>query len=74
MTIKQNIEAKRAAFAAIRAHPMCGRVEDEGGKLLIIYPEGDFCVQGVRCDHSAKGMTRALDVMERHWLESYPGA
>lgn len=72
MSIQINIAAKNEALNAIISHPMCGKIQDEGDKLIIIFPAGDFRVGGVRCDNTADGMKKALEVMEREWISSYP--
>lgn len=72
MSIQINIAAKNEALSAITSHPMCGRIQSEGSKLIVIFPAGDFRVGGVRCDNTADGMKKALKVMEREWMGSYP--
>lgn len=63
----------------IRAHPMCAELNEDAhrrGYLYVTYPAGDFPVEGLRVS-KANGkrvaLARALDVMERHWRESFPG-
>lgn len=61
---------------AVLAHPMCGRLEDDGAAFLVIFPAGDFPVDGVRVNYSG-GKARALETclgkMEMYWVQSYPG-
>lgn len=73
MTIQSNITAYQEAEKAVLAHCMCAKVEPYGNKLTIIYPYGDWPVDGIRVDRSAHGLKQALAYMERHWQESFPG-
>lgn len=62
---------------AIRNHPMCGELQDMGGCFRVIYPVGDFPVDGLqsvvrRGEGRAVALEKLLPVMERHWLESFP--
>lgn len=74
-----NIQSRTAAVetakSEVLAHPMCGKFEDDGGAFLVIYPAGDFPVDGVRVSYE-NGKAWALGIllqkMERHWQESYP--
>lgn len=57
-------------------HPMCASLTEDAGYYTVIYPAGDFPVHGVRATkaggkHVALG--HLLTVMERHWVESFPG-
>jgi hypothetical protein len=74
MSIIQNIEEFTAARQAVEAHCMCARIEDAAGKLIVYYPEGDFRTAGLRIDRNAVMLRRALEIMEREWLASFPGA
>lgn len=74
MSIIQNIEEFTAARLAVEAHCMCARIEDAAGKLIVYYPEGDFRTAGLRIDRNAVMLRRALEIMEREWLASFPGA
>lgn len=71
--IQQNIETYQAAIKIVKDHPMCAGIEDALGKLIIEYPAGDFPVQGLRIDRNAVMIGRAVEIMERHWAESFPG-
>lgn len=72
MSIATNIETYQAALKAVKAHCMCREIEESGGKLIIYYPEG-FPRGGLRIDQNAVMLRRALEIMEREWLASYPG-
>jgi hypothetical protein len=72
--IRENKKAYSEALAKVTSHPMCLRVRHEGGKTIIVYPAGDFPVDGVRVDKCTRGFEQALAVMERHWLGSFPAA
>lgn len=74
MSVLQNIIALETARELVQAHPMCGALKDEGSKVIIVYPAGDFPVDGLRVERSAAGLVAALQRMERHWTESFPGA
>lgn len=71
-TLRDNIAAMDRAKSAVLAHPMCLRLNDEGTHYVIMYPEGDFPVDGLRVVRSALGLRMALEKMEKHWMESYP--
>ena len=77
MSVIQNIEEFTAARRAVEAHCMCARIEDAAGKLIIYYPDGydeGLGHGGLRIDRNAVMLRRALEVMEREWLASFPGA
>ena len=48
-------------------------IEESAGKLVVVFPEGDFPVQGLRIDRNAVMLRKALPIMERYWVESFPG-
>ena len=72
--IRENIERVEKLREAIKNHPMCGRYEESDSNITVIYPDGDFLTHGCRArfPSKAKSMQAVLDVMERHWMESYP--
>lgn len=72
MTIQSNIATYNAAMALVQDHCMAANVERAAGKVIIWYPIG-YYPGGCRVDDSAVGLRRALEVMERHWKESFPG-
>ena len=49
----QNKQAVDDLIAEIKDHPMCLIFEDQGGCYQVIYPEGDFQVNGVRASTGA---------------------
>jgi hypothetical protein len=73
MSVRQNVVALKAAVAAPESHPLCARIERQGRRAIVVYPAGDFPVDGVRTDWTARGLAAALIVMDRHWRESAPG-
>lgn len=72
-TIIQNIEEYQSALKAVEAHCMCAKIEDAGEKIIVYYPEGDFRTGGLRIDRNAAMLRKALEIMERDWLASFPG-
>lgn len=74
MSIQENIERYAAAVRRVLDHCMCADIGDDGNYIFIYYPHGDWPVDGLRVDRSADGLGRALEVMERHWKESFPAA
>jgi hypothetical protein len=74
--IQNRIEKVNIAMNAVKEHCMCLKIIDDGKYFIVIYPIGDFETDGCRCDYSYKGKTWALEklieVMERHWKNSYP--
>lgn len=71
MTIQANIEAKQRAMGNLANHPMCASAEYGPHYIVIIYPYGDWPVDGIRVENSAAGIGRALTVMEKHWQGSF---
>jgi hypothetical protein len=71
MTIQANIEAKQKAMDDLQAHCMCASAEYSPHYIMIIYPYGDWPVDGIRVENSAAGIGRALTVMEKHWQGSF---
>lgn len=71
----ENYAAYLEALDAVRAHPMCAKFEDDGATFTVLYPAGDFHVDGTRVCYT-KGKRWALEQMlvrmERHWVDSYP--
>ena len=70
--IQENIAAYNRALGLVAEHCMADSVERGSGKVIIWYPDG-YYPNGIRVDDSAKGLMQALPLMERHWLESFPG-
>ena len=70
--IHDNTAALEATRASVAAHPMCLRLLDERPYFVIVYPQGDFPVDGLRVGRTAAGLRAALEKMEKHWAESYP--
>lgn len=71
MTVQQNITAYNNAMNAVTEHCMALRVDRSAGRVTVIYPDG-YYPHGCRVDDSANGLRKAVEVMERHWKESFP--
>lgn len=71
MAVQENIAAYNQALELVTGHCMASSVERGSGKVVVWYPEG-YYPNGIRVDDSAKGLSQALPIMERHWLESFP--
>ena len=71
MTIQANIEAKQNAMVDLNDHCMCASAEYGPHYITIIYPYGDWPVDGIRVENSASGIGQALAVMEKHWKGSF---
>lgn len=74
--IQSRAEKVRERLAAVKAHCMCARFEEDRTHYRVIYPDGYFPA-GVQVDKrlgKAVALERMLIVMERHWKESFPGA
>jgi len=59
------------------AHPMCVELRDNPDAYRVIYPAGDWLVDGVRCSKAqgkALALRRLLLRMEYDLQASYPGA
>lgn len=75
--IAERIARVAELLEAVRNHPMCGELQDTGDCFRVIYPAGDFPVDGLqsvvrRGEGRAVALEKLLRVMERHWLESFP--
>lgn len=73
--LEQNIVEYSAALQAVKAHCMCARIEEAAGKLIVTYPAGyDEALGhgGLRIDRNAVMLRRAVEIMERDWLRSFP--
>ena len=71
----ENKQAVDNLIAKIKDHPMCLTFEDQVGCYQVIYPEGDFEINGVIASTGGgklKALYRILERMERDWIESYP--
>ena len=74
MSVATNAARLAAALAAVKAHPMCANLSDDGTRYLVTYPLGYF-PDGARASQGmgkALALERLLVVMERHWRESFP--
>ena len=74
MTIQENIKALQFAYEQVRAHPLCGRIEDDGVYIRVIYPAG-YWPDGVQCSYGitygkGEALRRILAAMEKHWQEN----
>ena len=75
MSILGNIENIEAALSEIKSHPMCRTLLLDDYQIMVLFPEGDFFPQGVRVKFAGSkvaGLRKALAVMERTWVNSYP--
>lgn len=75
MTIRENAKRATEMLEKVKSHCMCARFEDLGGAYRVLYADG-FFPNGVQAAYAQCGkavaLERMLNVMERHWLESYP--
>lgn len=76
MSIQENITKVKIALENVKAHCMCLKLEDDGARFTVIYPNGDFQVHGTRVSYRENGklwaLNKLLEKMEQHWIESYP--
>lgn len=73
--IERNIAEFTDAMNAVKAHCMAARVKDAAGKVTITYPAGyeqALGHGGLRVDRNAVMLRRAVEIMERDWLRSFP--
>lgn len=69
----ENIKAVTDLISEIKNHPMCMKFEDQGSHYQVIYPDGDFRINGVRASTGGgkqKALYRILDRMEQDWVAS----
>lgn len=76
--IQERIARVEAAKKRVETHPMCLRLEEGSGRYTVIYPPGDWRVDGVTCSHGmlhtkVEALTRLYEAMEDEWLSSFPG-
>lgn len=74
MTVQDNVTAVKLAIAEVKNHCMCAKFEDEGRHYLVIFPPGDWPVDGVRVSHGmgkAKALQLLIDRMEQFWKDSF---
>lgn len=75
MTVRDNVAAVADLIAKVRTHPMCAKFTDDIGNYTVIFPNGDFPVDGVRVSKRmghAKALHTLIDRIESIWMESYP--
>ena len=74
--ISERMNKCEQLISEIKQHPMCLWFSNDAHYFTVIYPDGDFPVNGVRCEHRKNGKAQALEQilskMEKHWMESYP--
>jgi len=58
--IQERMQVVAELIEQVKAHPMCGKFEDDGACFLVIYPAGDFCVHGCRAEYRQIGKAIAL--------------
>jgi len=74
-TPAENIEKVNDLISKIKQHPMALKVTVSKAGILVIYPNGGFAVDGVRASFGigkAKALGRVIEIMEKHWMQSYP--
>ena len=73
--VRENVRRVTDARAKVQEHPMCGRMKEDAGRITVLFPCGDFPVDGLTIQSSG-GKVAALQVllerMEQVWMESYP--
>lgn len=77
MNPQANKELLETALTAVKGHCMCFSFEETEVHYIVLFPAGDFALNGVRV---SKGMgkivalNKAFQVMEKTWVDSAPGA
>jgi hypothetical protein len=75
-TVQENIVNVERLLEDVKAHCMCLKFIDDGVSYMVVYPEGDFGVDGTRVHYVGTGktwaLTKLLEKIETHWMESYP--
>ena len=75
--VQENIKTVAGLLTSIREHPMCASVQLDNSRITVIYPKGDFIVDGVTTNFKqgkAKQLQTVLERMEYDWINSYPKA
>ena len=74
--VQENIAKVKLLIDEVKDHCMCAKFQDVGGAFIVIYPYGDFPVDGVRVGYLTNGkawaLKKMLEKMEKHWIESFP--
>lgn len=73
--IQENIEKLYDKLEELKDHPMCLELREDDYCYIVIFPQGDFSVDGITCSKSI-GKSNAIDKiikrMEKEWINSYP--
>jgi len=71
-TIQQNIDALDNARANVANHPMCAKLVEEPGRIIVFFPRG-FAIGAAQMRYAAEGVSKAqafrllLNTMEKYW-------
>lgn len=75
-TVQSNIQDLEDALDKVKTHCMCLTFSETESHYLVIFPEGDFQVGGIRISKGMgkiKALKTLLDKMEYYWVSSFPG-
>lgn len=73
--IQQRTDTVAKLRAEVKDHPMCLWLAEDPRYFQVIFPDGDFPVDGLRAsksDGKTSALKKLLTEMERIWLASYP--
>lgn len=74
--IVENKKSLESKLKEVKDHPMCAKLHEDERHYTIVFPCGDFPVEGIRI-HKAMGKIKAMetliDKMEYFWKSSFPG-
>lgn len=74
MSVQDNIAEVKFALEAVKNHCMCAKFQEDKTHYLVIFPPGDWPVDGIRVANGmgkVKALQVMIDKMEKFWLESF---
>lgn len=73
--INDNIEKFHNKLEELKNHHMCFELREDEYCYTVIFPVGDFSVDGITCSKhigKIKAIEKMIDRMEKEWNDSYP--
>ena len=73
--IQDNIEKLYEKLEEIKNHPMCFELREDAYCYTVMFPQGDFSVDGITCAKNigkSNAIVKILDRMDKEWNNSYP--
>lgn len=74
--VQENKSVLESKINEVKSHPMCANLHDDSRHYTVVFPCGDFPVEGIRINKAMgkiKAMDTLLEKMEYFWKSSFPG-